>query len=66
MDRGVWRITVHRVAKTQIQLELLSMHTPQAGSLGQCVSFSVGGTLSSNETVHATGIYKRLNNHLVC
>ena len=66
VDRGVWRATVHRVAKSQIRLEQLSMHTPQAGSPGQCVSFRVGGTLSSNLTVHAAGIYKRLNNHLVC
>ena len=27
MDRGAWRITVHRVAKSQTQLKPLSMHT---------------------------------------
>ena len=26
MDRGAWQATVHRVAKSQIQLKLLSMH----------------------------------------
>ena len=26
MDRGVWRATVHRASKTQIQLKLLSIH----------------------------------------
>ena len=28
MDRGVWRATVHRVAKSQTQLKQLSMHVP--------------------------------------
>ena len=26
-DRGAWRATVHRVAKSQTQLKRLSMHT---------------------------------------
>ena len=28
MDRGAWWATVHGVAKSQIQLKLLSTHTP--------------------------------------
>ena len=28
MDRGAWRATVHRVAKSQTQLKQLSMHVP--------------------------------------
>ena len=28
MDRGAWETTVHRVAKSQIQLKRLSTHTP--------------------------------------
>ena len=27
MDRGAWRATVHRVAKSQVQLKQLSTHT---------------------------------------
>ena len=27
MDRGAWRATLHEVAKSQVQLKLLSMHT---------------------------------------
>ena len=30
MDRGDWRATVHQVAKSQIQLKLLSMQTQKA------------------------------------
>ena len=34
MDRGAWRAVVHRVAKSQTQLERLSTHTPRhMGSL---------------------------------
>ena len=29
MDRGTWRATVHRVAKSQTWLKLFSMHTPR-------------------------------------
>ena len=34
MDRGSWRATVHRVAKSQTGLKLLSTHHTQASSLG--------------------------------
>ena len=29
MDRGAWRATVHRVAKSRIRLQRLSMHADQ-------------------------------------
>ena len=29
MDRGTWRATVHRVAKSQTQLKQLSTHVPK-------------------------------------
>ena len=33
MDRGAWRATVHRVAKSQIGLKRLSMRTQQSAEL---------------------------------
>ena len=45
MDRRAWRATVHRMAKSQIQLKQLSTHTfkslvqrQKAGDLIQCVA----------------------------
>ena len=49
MDRGAWRATVHRVAKSRTQLRQLSTHTrTRAGVLGsnrriQDTGFLVGG-----------------------
>ena len=45
MDRGAWRATVHRVAKSQTQLKRLSMHThlPNLMALAACGMASGSG-----------------------
>ena len=68
MDRGAWLATVHKVAKTQIQLKRLSTLTPMylGATLFFYILFYIGGLLTNNVVTVSGGQQSKLSCTSTC